>query len=167
MCKLRDRNHVCACHMAFRNPRPMLKHWPLPHPPRPFAKSYRRCFLKSCCEPSVMTSIYFPREDSLGFSGEEFQLEDCSFKKHFNFRCCNNKCPLHHNISPWMLALAYWPGQKKGEANEMLLYLLEHSTIWGWFYIPLPLIWLLISLAPGPVSLPPLKSCQSRFDYRC
>lgn len=75
-----------------------------------------------------MTSIYFPREDSLGFSGEEFQLArpGCVLSRHILiFAAVTASAPLHHNISPQKLALAYWPGQKqKGMgANEMLLYL--------------------------------------------
>lgn len=76
--------------------------------------------------PSVMTSIYFPRENSVGFSGEEFQLETpgCVLSKNILiFPAVTANAHSQPQYQSWKVsvAVAYWSGQKRGiEADEML-----------------------------------------------
>lgn len=136
VCKPQDRNHVCACQMAFRNPRPMLKHWPLARPPRPFAKSYRRCSLNCSARVEalpapghdlhLLSKRRLTRLQWWGVPISEAWL--CSFKTHFNFRCCNSErpAPPQYQSSEVSISLLAWAKKKKKkgmETNEMLLYL--------------------------------------------
>lgn len=75
-----------------------------------------------------MTSIYLPREDSLGRSGGEFQLEEpgCVLLRNILISAAvtaSASSTTPSVLESFSISLLAWAKKKENKANEMLLYL--------------------------------------------